>query len=341
MIRLVLVVNRVVFFSWDHLGSLSTSALGSNEMQFGSITFQSVTGDIVMENTDVIVNVTNENFTSKAGVSKAILEAAGPEIEAECARLALQPHNGFVTTQNGKLPCKKIIHLAPYTSIKTEITKVLQECEAKQYASVAFPVIGTERLPEQWEDMKGSHAKLVPLHSAGQEYKDVEKIFRIGCPTFTIEKIERVQNPYLWQAYQVKKKQIETQNGHENNEKVLFHGTPHSTLVPIYQTGFNRSYAGKNAAMIGNGTYFAVNSNYSALDTYATPDQNGRKYMYVARVLTGDYCIGRSGQVIPPSKNNGGFVLYDSVTDNTTQPSMFVIFHDAQAYPEYLITFRR
>ncbi|XP_013925217.1 PREDICTED: poly [ADP-ribose] polymerase 15-like [Thamnophis sirtalis] len=68
-------------------GSISTSALGSNEMQFGSITFQSVTGDIVMEKTDVIVNVTNENFSSKAGVSKAILEAAGPEIEAEYARL--------------------------------------------------------------------------------------------------------------------------------------------------------------------------------------------------------------------------------------------------------------
>lgn len=63
--------------------------------------------------------------------------------------------------------------------------------------------------------------------------------------------------------------------------------------------------------------------------------------MYVARVLTGDYCIGRSGQITPPSKNNGGFDLYDSVTDNMNQPSMFVIFHDAQAYPEYLITFRR
>ncbi|XP_070586713.1 protein mono-ADP-ribosyltransferase PARP14-like [Erythrolamprus reginae] len=594
-----------------------TAALGSNEMQFGSITFQSVTGDIVMENTDVIVNVTNETFTSKAGVSKAILEAAGPEIEAECARLASQPHNGFVTTQNGKLTCKKIIHLAPYSSIKAGVTIVLQECEAKQYASVAFPAIGTgqkgrspdeaaeeiidavadfagkvmpgylklvkvvvfqphmqksfstilenkkgralptsesifskvkgfltgrkspakkksyialekkietssfelcgknrknveeaeawlrklvfkeqtenrivddligmfadaeikrlndlqkrlhivihldkmesppfilvsgiprdvltafteiqnllktlkadqekkskaelakvlvewqyctngnvfvafdtlsnldledakiskkkqiqvqiqgqnyiadlskmyivdsqgnsmkikrvvkdegkvsERLPEQWEDMKGSHAKLVPLQPTAEEYKNVEKIFRIGCPTFRIEKIERVQNPYLWQSYQVKKKQIDTQNGHENNEKILFHGTPHSTLVPINQTGFNRSYAGKNAAVIGNGTYFAVNSSYSALDTYATPDQSGRKYMYVARVLTGDYCIGRSGQITPQSKNNGGFDLYDSVTDNMNQPSMFVIFHDAQAYPEYLITFRK
>ncbi|XP_029140551.1 protein mono-ADP-ribosyltransferase PARP14 [Protobothrops mucrosquamatus] len=609
-------------------GSLSTSALGSNEMKIGSITFQSMIGDIIKENTDVIVNVTNENFTSKSGVSKAILEAAGPEIEAECVKLvhgeviififpASQPHNGFVTTQNGKLTCKKIIHLAPCSSIQILVSKVLQECEAKQYASVAFPVIGTgqrrgspdeaaddiisavadfagkqlprylklvkvvvfqphmqksfstilenkgqtlpisesmsskfkfkvvssftspakkksfivlekkietssfeicgenwkkveeaegwlrklifkeqtenlivdelidtfadaeikrlndlqkrlniaihlnktesppfilvsgiprdvltafteiqnllktlkadqekkskaelvnvlvewqffaygnvflpfdtlsnldledakiskkgqiqiqiqgqkytadlnkmcvvdsqgksmkikrvgkdegkllEHLPEHWEDMKGNHVKLVPLQPTAGEYKDIVKIFQIGCPTFTIEKIDRVQNPYLWQAYQVKKKQIDTQNGHGNNEKILFHGTSFSTVVSIYQTGFNRSYAGKNAASIGNGTYFAVCSNYSAQDAFSKPDANGRKYMYVAHVLTGDYCIGSSGQIIPPPKNNGGFDLYNSVTDNMNQPSMFVIFHDAQAYPEYLITFRR
>ena len=29
---------------------------------------------------------------------------------------------------------------------------------------------------------------------------------------------------------------------------------------------------------------------------------------------------------------------YDSVTDNLTKPSMFVIFNDTQAFPEYLIT---
>lgn len=96
-----------------------------------------------------------------------------------------------------------------------------------------------------------------------------------------------------------------------------------------------------SAAAIGNGTYFAVHADYSAQDAYSKPDGNGRKYMYFARVLAGDYCQGNHGLITPPSKNTGGFDLYDSVTNNVNHPSMFVIFTDAQAYPEYLITFRR
>ncbi|KAJ6665482.1 hypothetical protein lerEdw1_003323 [Lerista edwardsae] len=207
-------------------------------------------------------------------------------------------------------------------------------------------------LPAEWEDMKGSHVKFVLLQPASQEYKDVDAQFKRTCPTFKIETvkynkqafgtwIERIQNPFLWQCFQVLKQAMNKKNGHENNEKILFHGTPNSTAKSINQTGFNRSYAGKNAAAIGKGTYFAVHANYSANDTYSVPDSNGRKYMYLARVLTGDYCVGTAGQITPPPKTPGGVDLYDSVADSTTNPSMFVIFRDAQAYPEYLITFRR
>lgn len=43
-----------------------------------------------------------------------------------------------------------------------------------------------------------------------------------------------------------------------------------------------------------------------------------------------------------PLKETGDIPLrYDSVTDDITKPSMFVIFNDTQAYPEYLITCQR
>ncbi|XP_033019276.1 protein mono-ADP-ribosyltransferase PARP14 [Lacerta agilis] len=614
--------------STGFFGPVSTPSLGIHEMQIGSVLFQVVTGDITKENTDVIVNLTNSTFDSKTGVSKAILEGGGPQVAAECAlhgmtqqtafhsAICSQSHSGFITTQAGNLVCKKIIHLAPNSDTKAQISKVLHECEAKKYTSVAFPAIGTgqagknpadaaddmmgavadfvgkvplqylqmikivifqphmqnafyasmktregaalptsesmfskfkkfvlgkktparkkhhlvvekkvevavfeicgeskenvqeakswlkemilreqtEKLisdesidlfddekikelnnlqkrlhiaiqlerkqsppfilisgiprdvleaysqiddlvkkikrdreeqskaelahnlvewqystkgndfapfdklsnlhledarmskksiniqirgrsytvdtinmhavdgqgqtvnikrivkeeggpsvpvPTQWEDMKGHRVKVVLLQPAAAEYKEVEKKFRSSCPANKIEKIERVQNPYLWNSYQLKKQDMDKKNSHNRNELILFHGTPASTVTPINHTGFNRSYAGKNAAAIGNGTYFAVQASYSANDAYSTPDTNGRKYMYLARVLTGDYCAGKPGLIIPPPKGNGGIELYDSVTDNMARPSMFVTFYDSQAYPEYLITFRR
>lgn len=96
------------------------------------------------------------------------------------------------------------------------------------------------------------------------------------------------------------------------------------------------------AANFGNGTYFAVNASYSAHDTYSKPDGNGKKYMYLARVLVGVYCNGKKGDITPPAKNpTDPTDLYDSLTDNENKPSMFIIFNDIQAYPEYLITFTR
>lgn len=62
--------------------------------------------------------------------------------------------------------------------------------------------------------------------------------------------IERVQNPTLWQNYQILKKQMEAKNKHKNNEKLLFHGTRATSVDLINDKGFNRSYAGTN----GTGT---------------------------------------------------------------------------------------
>ena len=92
-------------------------------------------------------------------------------------------------------------------------------------------------------------------------------------------------------------------------------------------------------AVYGNGAYFAVDPKYST-QGYSKPDQLGHKRMYLARVLVGDYTTGKAGLLSPPAKSSTATDLYDSVTDNQHNPTMFVIFHDVQAYPEYLITFQ-
>lgn len=85
--------------------------------------------------------------------------------------------------------------------------------------------------------------------------------------------------------------------------------------------------------MYGVGTYFAVNAIYSADPLYSKPESDGTQLMFVVRVLTGRYTQGENTMRTPPDN-------FDSVVDNTQNPTMFVVFHDCQAYPEYLITFK-
>ncbi|XP_073686373.1 protein mono-ADP-ribosyltransferase PARP14 isoform X1 [Garra rufa] len=194
-------------------------------------------------------------------------------------------------------------------------------------------------LPSNWEDMKGQSVVVVKLTAGSQEYADVEKEFRRTNLTNNIIEIERVQNSALWKNYMIKKEELEDKNKHKNNEKLLFHGTGPDKTDQINNHGFNRSFAGMNGAMYGNGSYFAVDPNCSA-QGYSAPEAKGHKRMYLVRVLVGEFTQGKKGLSVPPAKSSNSADLYNSVTDNMNNPTMFVIFNDVQAYPEYLITFQ-
>lgn len=598
------------------------STSGAHETKLGNVTVQVLTGDITKETTDVIVNSSNSDFSLKSGVSKAILEAAGPAVENECQTLAAQQNDGIILTQPGNLKCKKILHLVGQTDL-VKITKVvkdaLQTCLRNSLTSVAFPAIGTgqgnvgakcvadamldavidvltknptsslktvrvvifqkpmlkdfhdslqqrsvgdgkdkqesggvgwalsklkslfvsaspektqktgdfviealkpapvcfhicgqsnininaakqkidkilskehhsnsikdevilslsdedhqrlvdiqkklgvgirveskngeacisvegltkdvldasnkihemlkmarheedlnqkaalvstvvewqyqcqgqdfqgfdmkanyeleqalekklnqvkvsvngqeftvklpngpasgkngqslkvqrinkmnvEDLPKVWDQMDTSSTKVIAVASGSAEYQEVLQLFQKSCNK-TVLKIERVQNPVLWQSLQIKKRAMDVKNGHTKNERRLFHGTCDDTAAHINEHGFNRSYAGKNATYFGKGTYFAVNAQYSSQDTYSRPNPKGEKCMYLCRVLTGDFTTGQQNMIEPPLKTAGSIEKYDSVVDNMQNPTMFIIFHDSHAYPEYLITF--
>ncbi len=101
------------------------------------------------------------------------------------------------------------------------------------------------------------------------------------------------------------------------------------------------TYAQSAATIYGKGVYFARDAEYSARVTYSPPDANGYKYIYLARVLTGEFTKGAAGMLAPPVKDpsKNAHIIYDSVVDNVAAPGIFVVFQDAQNYPEYLITF--
>ena len=91
----------------------------------------------------------------------------------------------------------------------------------------------------------------------------------------------------------------------------------------------------------GDGVYFRVNASYAARRTHSPPDANGNRFMFYARVLTGEFTQGQHGLRLPPSKDSSisSVILYDSVVDNVNAPNTHVVFIAAQCYPDYLITF--
>ena len=103
---------------------------------------------------------------------------------------------------------------------------------------------------------------------------------------------------------------------------------------------YMQTYFCLTATVYGQGVYFARDASYSARNTYSPRDENNNKYIFVARVLTGQYALGQSKDIQPPPRHSDDKDLYDSNVDNVINPQIFVIFHDTQAYPEYLITFR-
>ena len=95
------------------------------------------------------------------------------------------------------------------------------------------------------------------------------------------------------------------------------------------------------ATVYGQGTYFAAKFSYSARDIYSPiGGDRGFKHIYQVRVLTGEYTQGKEELRDAPSKSSANTAIkFDSVVDDVNNPEIFVIFHDAHAYPEYLIKF--
>lgn len=78
----------------------------------------------------------------------------------------------------------------------------------------------------------------------------------------------------------------------------------------------------------GHGSYFARDASYSV--KYG-------KCIFYSYVLTGDYCQGQALMKDVPIKSNESALKYDSVVNNISDPSIFVVFSDNHAYPAYLI----
>uniref|UniRef100_A0A3B3DQ84 Poly [ADP-ribose] polymerase n=1 Tax=Oryzias melastigma TaxID=30732 RepID=A0A3B3DQ84_ORYME len=310
----------------------------------GNVQLHLVFGDITNETTDVVVNTTD--FTNFHNGIKGCIEQVYVSPIGCIFDLAKVNRGDIFVSQSGRFPCKTFFHVCgerDESLVEKLVCNIIYQCEKSGFESVAIPAICAGIFPLYWDSMTANESmKVVPLRQSSTEYKLVKESFKRTARQ-TVIKIERLQNIHLRRAYEAQKKHIAFKNttlGGER-EKTLYHGTTHENCNSIMKTGFNRRFAGQNATFYGEGTYFAVNASYSAQSTYSKPGADGSQLMFVVRVLTGVYAQGQSGMKVPPPRNaQQPNERCDSVVDNTSNPSMYVVFHDDQAYPDYLITFK-
>ncbi|XP_069077261.1 protein mono-ADP-ribosyltransferase PARP10 isoform X1 [Pleurodeles waltl] len=194
-------------------------------------------------------------------------------------------------------------------------------------------------------EVQDNKVELVKVDEASEEFRKVIRTFYDTLEAYhskiKIVKLEKLVNPLLHSQYHLKKLSMERAGCREPVERMLYHGTSAASAKEICQYGFNRSFCGKNATRYGQGVYFAVQSVLSVLDFYSPRNTEGNKCVFVVKTLTGDYTTGTQDMKVPPIKDTTGPIRYDSLVDDVKNPTIFVIFNDTQAYPQYLITCRK
>ncbi|CAL4108850.1 unnamed protein product, partial [Meganyctiphanes norvegica] len=193
-----------------------------------------------------------------------------------------------------------------------------------------------------WAPMPNNNKKgfiRVDILSGSNEYQKVIGIINGGISN--IEKIERIQNKFLWRALENKINEMtEVYDGTvaRVNIQQLFHGTSINVIDAICAENFDpRLHGTATGQNFGQGAYFSPYSKVS--DHYCKMDDLGNSYMFIARVAVGNTIQGNKQMARPPINPTTGRP-YDSTVDNENNIKVIVKYDKQEFYPEYLITFQ-
>ncbi|KAG8534975.1 hypothetical protein GDO81_029796, partial [Engystomops pustulosus] len=93
-------------------------------------------------------------------------------------------------------------------------------------------------------------AVLIPVAETSEEYTRVVRPFLSTLYEQTSDtevlQVQKVQNPLLYNQYQLKKQSLRRRSPQTAIERTLYHGTTEDGAKEICHQGFNRSFCGKN-----------------------------------------------------------------------------------------------
>lgn len=121
-----------------------------------------------------------------------------------------------------------------------------------------------------------------------------------------------------------KKHSLQSRGGVHWREKFLFYGTQHQSVDSICRQGFNNT-----DLLNGKGINFAEDASFFL-------DDPGYDRILLAKVIIGEF-IEPSHKHSPPTNSDNEAI--HSLIFNDLRPSVYVIYDNSQAYPEYLIEF--
>ena len=178
----------------------------------------------------------------------------GPQPQGQCCLpLVRSPSDGLLHLYNISFPFFQTLQSlqckgATYTSPRRKrfFATKSNSFNANHLPFVCYMCVSGIALPKHWDPMPQSDktVHLVQLAPGSPEYQDVVRKVQSSSGGINVQKIERVQNPHLYQSYFVRKQKMDQDNPRGNNERQLFHGTQHNNIKAINTQGFNRSFCG-------------------------------------------------------------------------------------------------
>ena len=110
-----------------------------------------VTGDLVEQEVDAIVNAANNDLQLGGGVSGAIRRAGGPSIQEECDAHGSIRVGEAAITGAGRLPARFVIHAASMAlggrttraALRSSMDDAFRLARANEVRTIAVPAVGT------------------------------------------------------------------------------------------------------------------------------------------------------------------------------------------------------